>query len=61
MLETLSPEEHQRSVMQIGDAVLKLHQYFLAIRKSPPMAKKPSACEVLILVANPLLTLEVFF
>ncbi len=41
MLDTLSHEEHQRTVMQIGPAVLKLHQYFLA-QRTPPSSDRPA-------------------
>lgn len=41
VLDTLSQEEHQQSVMQIGTAVLKLHQYFLA-QRTPPLPGRPA-------------------
>ena len=36
VLESLTKEEHQQTVMQIGSAVLKLHQHFLAQRTPSP-------------------------
>lgn len=40
VLDTMSQEEHQQTVRQIGSAVLKLHQYFLAQRTPPPSPRQ---------------------
>ena len=41
VLDTLTQEEHQQTVRQIGSAVLKLHQYFLA-QRTPPPSNRPA-------------------
>jgi uncharacterized protein len=41
LLDTLTQEEHQETAMQIGSAVLKLHQYYLA-QRSPSPSSRPT-------------------